>query len=105
MWQPIETAPRDGTVVDLWMVDETGRGFRQADAYYVLDAYDSAIRYDAEQRRWVGGRRDGWWAPNHDYDGQDCFCDKVRTFNSHPMQQKWIFTEPTHWMPLPEPPK
>lgn len=44
-WRPIETAPKDGTEIDLWH-----EGDRIADAY------------------WKGGR---WWAPNFDYDGCD----------------------------------
>lgn len=31
-WQPIETVPRDGTVVDLWFAGEWNR--RMADAYW-----------------------------------------------------------------------
>lgn len=51
-WQPIETAPKDGTVIDLWYPDFG----RLADQWYDAD--------------------DGWFvAPN-----------------------------PTHWMPIPEPP-
>lgn len=33
-WQPIETAPKDGTEVDVWVADGTGGGYRIADAYW-----------------------------------------------------------------------
>ena len=32
-WQPIETAPKDGTLVDLWAV-ENDRGSRYIDLYW-----------------------------------------------------------------------
>lgn len=72
-WQPIESAPKDGTPVDLWYPHpETASkpGSRQPNA-------------------WWSGR--AWWADNWDYDGaagEVGFCG-----------------EPTHWMPLPTPPK
>lgn len=33
-WQPIETAPRDGTPVDLWITLSGGNAFRMADCYW-----------------------------------------------------------------------
>ena len=34
-WQPIETAPKDGTLVDLWVIDTSdGSGRRETDAYF-----------------------------------------------------------------------
>lgn len=51
-WQPIATAPRDGTRIDIW--DPDCGGIRVADAY------------------WSGGQKSGGWhAPNQDYDGMD----------------------------------
>ncbi len=66
-WQPIETAPRDGT--------------------HVIVAYDEIVgeaRFDDE-----GGPHAGWyWTDQHwtDAVGGEAFY-------------------PTHWQPLPEPPK
>jgi hypothetical protein len=58
-WQPIETAPRDGTwVLCMWEEDET--------------PYVAALMYDCD--RW------------YDADGDD-------------------YLDPTHWRPLPAPPK
>lgn len=51
-WRSMDSAPRDGTVIDLWV-----------DGYRITDAY------------WVGKNpprkrsADGWWSPNQGYDG------------------------------------
>ena len=101
-WQTIDTAPRDGTVIDIWMTDESGGGWREPDAYYVTDREETVIQYaeDGSYAR-VSRRRDGWWAPNHDYDGDDGWCDVPEHFNPHPNQRKTFYTRPTHWMPRP----
>jgi hypothetical protein len=66
-WQPIETAPKDGTVVIV-------RGFYDADGKLFMKAA-AAAQY---------GKR--WMMDNHGY-GYTVSC------------------YPTHWMPLPNPPK
>lgn len=66
-WQPIATAPKNLTRVDVWVkVDDTGAGYRVANAYHF--------------REW-------WWD------------------SSSGAQAYRIMPDPTHWMPLPEPPK
>ena len=71
-WQPIETAPKDGTQI-LLCQENWGP--------------------------WVGwwgthdGGRDDWWFLDPSVDSRD----KLNC---------WLLTSgPTHWMPLPEPPK
>ncbi len=104
-WKPIETAPKDGTVIDLWMIEEGGNGWRESDAYYVTDRSWQRVDYKPDgSYSYVDARRDGWWAPNHDYDGAPGWCDCPRWFNEHPMQRKWVSITPTHWMPQPSPP-
>ncbi len=100
-WNPIETAPKDGTVIDLWMNCSQAGGHRVTDAYW---------NEKGEHRTWLDGRwRDVdepcWYAPNFDYDGADGCCETRRVYVDHPMQKKWVWDEPTHWMPLPPPPE
>ncbi|NRA59196.1 MAG: DUF551 domain-containing protein [Phycisphaerales bacterium] len=60
-WQPIETAPRDGTMLVLWLPHEGGIGWGSS-----------------------GTPDDPWWgAPFGCYDE---------------------YMNPSHWMPLPDPP-
>lgn len=92
-WRPIETAPRDGTRIDLWMINNDGRSYREADAYWVDDR-----DVDPYGNR---GKRSGWFGPNHDYEGMDGWADDP----AHPDRLGNIrFTSPTHWGPLPAPP-
>ncbi len=73
-WQPIETAPKDGTVI----------------LAFVLGASIPSIV------SWVTYRRESRW------------CIEPETFmeDDH-FDEFWTATryEPTHWMPLPTPPK
>lgn len=64
-WRPIETAPKDGGALLVWV-----NGWPVTAAQYCEDGYG----WDEDQP--------GWYDPFFDV---------------------WI--NPTHWMPLPEPPK
>jgi alkylation response protein AidB-like acyl-CoA dehydrogenase len=67
-WQPIETAPRDGTSI---LVAKAGKWVREASWW------------DA----WYANTSDqGWMPANID-------------------EEYGSYIEPTHWMPLPEPPE
>jgi uncharacterized protein YaeQ len=66
MWQPIETAPKDGEKILAWLVTSCGSiGF--VDTLYWCS--------DDEPERWL---------------------------NTHADE---VYSTPTHWMPLPEPPQ
>jgi hypothetical protein len=45
-WQPIETAPRDGTEILAWQADESG--LHQPSGYYTLVRWDGRGFSDAE---------------------------------------------------------
>lgn len=74
-WQQIETAPRDGTVIDVWLGD--------------CDESDRQFYCDADTRRspaW--GWKNGKFRPCSEFPGT-----------------MTVFVQPTHWMPLPQPPE
>lgn len=75
-WQPIETAPKDGTVIDLWV-----NGRRRACCYW--DAFD----YDEPD-----DECDGW---------RQSYAECVPGLGGFELGEN---EKPTHWMPLPNPP-
>lgn len=89
-WQPIDTAPKDGTVVDIWLVDEKGEGWREPNAYWVIQRALDSYRSDS-------GTRDGWFAPNNDYDGDAGWADEPEWSSRDGIR----FVRATHWMPVP----
>ena len=80
-WQPIETAPRDGAIFDAWL--------GETDDAFSPDSADIAFYCTKGTRRspgwhWKGG--------------------KFRPYVEGPVTLT-TFVQPTHWMPLPEPPE
>ena len=82
-WQPIETAPKDGTEILLWAKDVGPR----------VGSFDSEFNNDPDGYRPYGG----WWS---------------LTGEISPAFPAWRDLEevpakntPTHWMSLPEPPE
>lgn len=80
-WRPIETAPRDGTTVLLWLRERQQAGGRMTDMPCV-DDYRVGL-FVRHSRTLPNG---GWRYLN----------------NAYAYAQDENFT---HWMPLPEPPK
>lgn len=77
VWQPIETAPKDGTIIDLWLEGSLGPDgkpytFRSPDCYAESPAHN-----------WISPVHGDW-----EY-GQGSL---------------WGY-RPTHWMERPEPPQ
>ncbi len=95
-WRPIDTAPKDGTNIDLWVVNQDGEGWRIADAYWV---------HDRERDPYAPskGKRDGWFAPDREY-GDPGWADWPEGWTATHDGREY-FDRATHWMPLPEPPK
>lgn len=80
-WQPIKTAPKDGTAiflgVDIATVWIARNGYWSEGDMWDIQGYESQ-----EEVR-------GWWAP----------CNSVG------QEKLEDIYEPTHWMPMPKPPK
>lgn len=77
-WQPIETAPKDGTEIlgfGIWQGEVNG-----VDEFPTID-----IIYGGPTARTDYDARDGWWL--------------CKTGDAYAC---WLLA--THWMPLPEPP-
>jgi len=78
-WQPIETAPKDGTHILLSNGESVSHGH-----WLYVAAYSREIR-DME----------GFYVDQDESDGYDGWIDFVGG----------MLPDPTHWMPLPPPPK
>lgn len=74
-WQPIESAPKDGTIIDVWL-----DGCSKDD----MEFYCTKGTYRSPGWSWVRG--------------------KFRPCGGLGVQVP-TFVYPTHWMPLPKPPK
>lgn len=88
-WQTIDTAPKDGTLIDLWCVppvmgEFSVRGVRLTDCAW----------HEADDIFPFTG-----WTRMQDDGHRDLVEGKPTNQNGLPPWQ------PTHWMPLPEPPK
>lgn len=84
-WQPIETAPKDGTLVDVWL----------GNAEFPRRVTDVSFREPTEGEYWVNGSSD----PDT---SQGQFDEKAGWFeNSIGTYKLQGDEEPTHWQPLP----
>jgi hypothetical protein len=93
-WQPIETAPKGQTVLVYGIVPGFGRKHPRTvrAAYYERHTLEVAEEYEGED--WAEIGNDGcWYMPAGWYE------------ESHAEQPEAVTIQPTHWMPLPPPPK
>ena len=77
-WQPIETAPKDGTLIILW---NSTKGLNRA--------YFGSWRVDSSEEHLEDSSLANWFDDSYD--------DFSLGYSSLPLN-------PTHWMPLPPPP-
>ena len=81
-WQPIETAPKDGTGVLVHNNYAPGLASGKSESCDDINTVVAA-----------------WWANEDDKENGEWMC-----YMDSPCEPECPF-EPTHWMPLPEPPK
>lgn len=79
-WQPVETAPKDGTDIDVW-----------------VDASVAVFSCRRPDVKWESGRWVEWNARCDDYQPVE------EDWSGTDGVRHWV--KVTHWMPTPEPPK
>lgn len=85
-WQPIETAPTDTPILGLFK-----GGAICAGEYVFVEGWGRDPSKDTEDY--------------YDYGESDWECFYLTNPNTGDPDTDLEFSEPTHWMPLPEPPK
>ncbi|NDD83425.1 DUF551 domain-containing protein [bacterium] len=84
-WQPIETAPKDGTLIIAMNI----QGYIDCVSWTRFDTED---KEEIAKKIRIYGSYFGWFHAERVYSGGDMLLEENLSF------------EPTHWIPLPKPP-
>lgn len=84
-WQPIETAPKDGTIILVFYKNELGKGRITRASWFGLDEIESWEDPDQSEPDW--------------YERSEVY-EELEDGMISP-----VLGEPTHWMPLPKAPE
>jgi hypothetical protein len=118
-WRPISEAPRDGTVIDIWRVNEDGTGERIPNAYWdesgCLDMWRRYGEFDETSEYVIDPRnaRPCWMAPGLWLEGEDGpvepiyrreHADVTAPLYKLPPGDVYQGAVATHWLPLPPAP-
>lgn len=98
MWQPIETAPRDGTRI--WVAEVTDEYTNTFEARWCTHYGHDDI--DAPK---VGGLMTSWWALSWRVGDRKWEGVADRREHSPYGRANLVAAHPTHWMPLPPTPE